>query len=71
MVCAVCMYDVYMPCRLARFLLPVYRISELDNERRGRVSMFFCGPPAVSEILKSKCLNTDLNFVRNIFEVYS
>lgn len=65
-------------CPLLDLLLSVYSVinhkatqlqvfRKLDNERRGRVSVFFCGPPAISKILKSKCAQYRFEFRKEHF----
>lgn len=39
----------------------------LENERKGKVTVFFCGSPAISKILKAKCSEYNFEFRKENF----
>ena len=41
--------------------------QRLANEKKGKVSVFFCGPPAISKILKTKCAKYKFEFRKEKF----
>ena len=40
---------------------------KLQNENRGRVTVFYCGNPAVAKILRQKCEEFDFDFRKEVF----
>ncbi|XP_065906157.1 NADPH oxidase 5-like isoform X2 [Dysidea avara] len=41
--------------------------QKLENERKGKVTIFFCGSPAISKILKAKCSEYNFEFRKENF----
>ena len=41
--------------------------DHLANVKKGKVSVFFCGPPAISKTLKAKCAKYRFEFRREHF----
>ena len=46
--------DIILCLTVFDVAMQVFR--QLDNDRKGKVTVFFCGPPAISNILKRKCV---------------
>ena len=40
---------------------------KLQNENKGRVTVFYCGNPAVAKILRQKCEEFDFDFRKEVF----
>ena len=41
--------------------------QQLANNKKGKVSVFFCGPPAISKVLKPKCAKYKFEFRKEHF----
>ena len=41
--------------------------QKLAAEKKGRVSVFYCGPPTITKILKAKCAKYKFEFRREHF----
>ena len=40
---------------------------DLEKKRKGKISVFFCGPPAISKILKMKCAKYKFEYRKEHF----
>ena len=41
--------------------------QKLQDERKGKVTVFYCGNPAVAHILRQKCEEYGFNFRKEVF----
>ena len=40
---------------------------KLNEKRKGRVTVFFCGPPQLGKILKQKCTQFGFEYRKEVF----
>ena len=41
--------------------------QKLQDERKGKITVFYCGNPAVAHILREKCEEYGFNFRKEVF----
>ena len=42
-------------------------MQNLVRQQKGKISLFYCGPPALATLLSKKCTEYDFSFSREIF----